>query len=147
MSAGQSPGGKRPCGSGDAVLPPPLDSRGDGNTRILTFPSPPTQGHYVTGLEELTEFIWGVQRGPKFRLCTLCVYTDTRVLSNTAPEAGAICWGPQISESGVDLRGLRRPMLCRRNGNGEQSRSQHPTSIPIHLPPSFPSLEGSSQLT
>ena len=33
-----------------------LDSRGAGSTSVRIFPSPPQQGHYVPGLEELTEF-------------------------------------------------------------------------------------------
>ena len=48
--------GKRPCGPQDTVLPPPLDSRGAGSTSVYIFPSPPPQGHYVPGSEELTEF-------------------------------------------------------------------------------------------
>lgn len=72
------------------------------------LPFPSHTGHYITRLEELTEFIWEVQSGSKLHLCT---HTRVDILSNTAPEADTICLGSRISESGVDLRGLRKPRL------------------------------------
>lgn len=91
MGAGQATGRKGPCCTWDAAVPPLLGSREDRSTPILAFPSPPTQGHYTTGLEELKEFIWVVQRGLEVSL----LYTNTQIhtFRATLLEVGIICFG------------------------------------------------------
>lgn len=70
------------------------DSREDGSTPSLTFPSSPTQGHYIARLEELMEFIWVVQRGLEVLLVYTNTHTNTHILSDIVPEVDTVCMGP-----------------------------------------------------
>lgn len=124
MGAGQATGRKSSCSSQDVALPPLLDSREDGSAP--SSPSLPShKGHHITGSQELMEFIGAVQRELEVSLVYMNTHRCTRPEQRRSRLASSAL-GHQISESGVDLRSLRRARLCRRNCNGVESRNPTP---------------------
>lgn len=85
---------------------------------ILALPSPPTQGHYITGLEQLVEFIWAVQTGLTFHLCTQ-THTGTQPEQRRSRLTSSAL-GPQIS------------VRC---GSQEPEGNQRVLQVPLWLPP------------
>lgn len=65
---------------------------------------------FFWGGEEVIEFIGGAQGELKFHWYTH-THTETHIQGNAAPEVDSACLGSQISESGMDLQGLRKPGL------------------------------------